>query len=264
MTVFQFIRTENRKNWMKIQNVLIFFCLIAICLVSIQPYVMQGVSTTFLLDIVIHSSDIQNLMLILIAFPFVSSFYEDYQHNYLYSIVIRSGVSNYSYGKVWAIFGSTFFFSFIVLLIFTLLLLLRYPLFSSFIPLDDQLYPTYFEFAFGRFPMTYIIAYQLVYSLSVSFWCVVGLYTSAYIPNKYVAIMSPYILKYTIGYISLYFPPPLREFNIATSSPNVLGLSNHTGLINLGYFISFYLIMTAIVGRLFHKKVERRLRHEDR
>jgi fumarate reductase subunit D len=90
--------------------------------------------------------------------------------------------------------------------------------------------------------------------LSAAFWSVVGLCASSYMPNKFVALCTPFIISFFLNRFTYTFPIWLRLNRISE------GMCKFNGtVISLAYATLVYTVLTTVAGLIFVKNAKRRL-----
>lgn len=100
----------------------------------------------------------------------------------------------------------------------------------------------------------YFAVYVYLAFLTGAFWSVVGLCASAYLPNKYVALCTPFIASSLINIVTYKFPVWLRLNRIAEGSFIIKGT-----FLSLVYATLSYSILIICIGLLFVNSAKRRL-----
>ena len=67
---------------------------VLLCYISTEKYIHGSVDIYYILDILIGLSVFKKLIIIFSALPCVTGFYDDWKHQYIKNIVIRTGRRN--------------------------------------------------------------------------------------------------------------------------------------------------------------------------
>src|SRR5690625_2125285 len=130
---------------------------------------------------------------ILPLFAFSTSFASEWEQGATSFWLIRTGVRNYSINKVLVRALTGFLTTCLGMLLFILLLRIKFPLFV-FNSTGD---PYAYLLDDGK-PMIYLIYNIFHYSLSSALFAVTALWVSTYIPNRFIALASPLALYFVI------------------------------------------------------------------
>lgn len=209
----------------------------------------------------LHDSLGPELIILLCALPFASSFCTDWNNGYMRYSIIRSSVWSYSWSKVvvTAVTGFLSIFIGIGLLMGSL---------SIFLPWynEGSLTMTYVPFSgllSGAVPLSFFIVNIFYESLGYAFLAVFGLWVSTKITNIFVVLSSPFILcfgwQYLCGAVGLPYIVNFRTFmhNSLSRLQNKIVNDALIVPISSGYF----LILILLFGVLFYSGVKRRMRN---
>ena len=92
-------------------------------MLSTEKYIHGSVDIYYILDILIGLSVFKKLIIIFSALPCVTGFYDDWKHQYIKNIVIRTGRRNYIISKIVVCVSISFLVVFLGILIFIGLLI---------------------------------------------------------------------------------------------------------------------------------------------
>lgn len=184
-------------------------------------------------------------------------FYDDWKHQYIKNIVIRTGRRNYIISKIVVCVSISFLVVFLGILIFIGLLIGMGFDYSGIngMGLDENM--PYGIFLYQK-SFLYVCCIVSIYAASMAVWVMSGLMISSYIPNSFVAICSPLIFSYLLEEITGLLPPYFNMYLLAKAS-NVLG-KNAT----YSYLYTIFIFTVLILGQglIFAKRVKRRLGNE--
>lgn len=130
---------------------------------------------------------------ILPLFSFSTSFASEWEQGATSFWLIRTGVRNYSINKILVSALTGFLTTCLGMLLFILLLRIRFPLFVF----NNTGDPYTYLLDDGK-PMIYLIFNIFHYSLSSALFAVTALWVSTYIPNRFIALASPLALYFVI------------------------------------------------------------------
>lgn len=205
-------------------------------------------------------SSFNHVLLLFCALPYTTSFCNDWNSKYIRSVVARMGTRRYALCKIISCALSSGTAMVLGIILFTLPLTLRIPLVDTSSRLANyQQFITTLGGGFllnGHFIMYFIVYIYLAF-LAAAFWSVLGLCVSAYIPNKFVALFTPFIGLYVLAYITSKFPIWLQLNKITNGDCIINGT-----FVSIIYATIFVTVLIACVGLLFYKTIERRLSNE--
>lgn len=221
----------------------------------------------------LHNVGIYESMLVLCSvLPFGLSFYFDWSNKNYYFSVARCGKKSYSISKICAtaVSGGA------AIALGMLLFLVFISFFVPWVDVKGSEYGSYVSafqnsIAAGtvQYPCltTYLLEgnYVLFYALSLyliflygAFWAVVGLCASAYIPNPFITVFSPYILLFVSNKFIAYMPLNIDPVSISRANFNI-----GTGVFgNMTYATLFFIILILCFGILFNFATQRRIQDE--
>lgn len=96
---------------------------VLLCYISTEKYIHGSVDIYYILDILIGLSVFKKLIIIFSALPCETGFYDDWKHQYIKNIVIRTGRRNYIISKIVVCVSISFLVVFLGILIFIGLLI---------------------------------------------------------------------------------------------------------------------------------------------
>ncbi|UUX34931.1 hypothetical protein [Fundicoccus culcitae] len=257
---FKLIFNEFSVRFFNIKTIISIIVIAIICIVAAQDEMIPGVSVSYLINHIMVFSHIQELILVASAFPVVMTFCDDWEHRFTFNQVIRTNTLNYAISKVTLAFFGSFLVTFIGLFISVGVLLLWFPL---YIPHEftvlARMFPAYSELVFSAYPVTALLLKITVFSYSMGFWTSLGLLLSTYIPNRLVVLVSPYILRYYLGYFMMYLPGIFNEEHISESYPIFFG---EPWWVHFSYFTLYYFVLFLLILFFFKRQLEKRVRNE--
>ncbi|MBU5485121.1 hypothetical protein KQI86_12325 [Clostridium sp. MSJ-11] len=195
--------------------------------------------------------------ILLSALPYTISFCTDWNSKYIRPCIMRTGVNKYGWSKVVSCYLSGTMSIALGSWLFIILLMFKFPLVST----SSQYYEACKNTMFGQFLIDgrHILYFAFRIHLIVmacGFFSVVGLYISTYLPNKFVALTSPFIVYYFLSQLGheLDLPWYLCVDLIIKGNFQLGG-----DFINIIYSTLLFAILTIFTGFLFVKGVRRRV-----
>jgi hypothetical protein len=220
--------------------------------IAVLPYT----DVISLLRLLFGLSLFKKVLVIFAAAPFVSSFCGDWNTQYIRFLVARCGVFRYVASKVVVCFLSSLAVVFLGLLLFVLGLLPFTPLTPD--DLTPLAGPPFGMFLTDGLPVLYLLVLCFLFALGNSFWAVCGLTVSAYIPNRFVAILSPFLLSYILEEITSPLPPWINLYRL-TRVYDVIGQGP---LLTFLYYLLIFGVLIFLCTLLFSRQVKKRV-HND-
>lgn len=214
-------------------------------------------SIVYYFDIFVGLTMFKKLVVLFAAVPYVSSFCNDWKYQYIKPTIIRTGIKSYLWSKVTACFLSGFLTVFTGLILFTIILSFKIPVFPAK-NIDQLITPPFAELAYGSFPIMYLLAQMFIFSMAAALWAVVGLTVSAFIPVQFVALAAPVIASYFLEELSMLLPKWLNLYYLTRSAEVI-----HQGpYISFGYYCLVFILYSALAALLFGYQVKRRVHNE--
>lgn len=210
----------------------------------------------YLFKISDDASAFNMLTVLFCTIPYTTAFCSDWDSRYIRSTVIRTGLTGYGFSKVTACALSA---GSAVALGKSLFVLSLIPWFSLVSTTADnyEFFATRTlggEFLLNGQYALYFAVYIYLGFLSGALWSVAGLCASAYMPNKFVAICTPFIAYYVLNIVTYAFPVWLRV-NRISQGMCILGGT----LLSLQYATLLFTALIAGAGLLFIRTSKRRL-----
>lgn len=203
-----------------------------------------------------QASAFSMLIVLFCTVPYSTSFCTDWNSRYIRLCVIRSGYNKYSFAKVLACAVSS---GFSIVLGMVLFFLSLAP-WVSIVSKTSSNFQIFADTTLGGIflingqHIIYFVIYIYLGFLKGALWGVLGLYISTYIPNKFVAIFTPFIVYYLINILTYSFPVWLRLNRISDGLCIIEGT-----LISLVYATVLFMGLTFVLGLLFVRTSKRRL-----
>lgn len=188
---------------------------------------------------------------VLPLFAFSTSFASEWEQGATSFWLIRTGVRNYSINKVLVSALTGFLTTCLGMLLFILLLRIKFPLFV-FNSTGD---PYAYLLDDGKL-MIYLIYNIFHYSLSSALFAVTALWVSTYIPNRFIALASPLALYFVIFRFttSLDIPRYLKINTIVES-----GYRGETAFNTFLFKLIPVIVLCGLMGFAAVKQIRRRV-----
>jgi len=198
------------------------------------------------------SSTFYLLLVFVSVLPYTTCFCSDWNNEFIKPAMIRTGIREYCFSKVIACSLS----SGCGIIMFLLTLKPWYTLVSPSAG-NYQFYAT--KTLGGSFLLNgqyykYFIVYILLGFFAGALWSTAGLLVSAFIPDKFVALCSPFIIYYMLNIATMSFPVWLR-LNRITEGMCIIGGT----FFSLCYAAILFITFISIIGLAFNWAVKRRL-----
>jgi len=209
-----------------------------------------------IIDILFGLSMFKKILIILASFPVVTIFCQDWNSQYIRPVLIRCDSRKYTWSKIFVSQLSSLFVVFVGMLLFSLILLIFSPIASNNIETYKGL--PFENLLIGGLYSLYIFIIIFLFSLGTSLWVIIGLTVSSFIPNRFVAIISPFIAGYLIEEFTRRLPSFLNLYIL-------LRIWFDTGkgdFITLLYYIFIFELLIIVNGCIFSHQVKRRIRNE--
>lgn len=186
------------------------------------------------------------------ALPFAANFADEWNSKIVVNCITRKNTIWYTCSNVAACFVSAFAVIFAGMMIFVLIQSMRVPLYDD----TNPLYGSYAPLIADGHPVIALTLQAFVYASSCAMWSVMGLTVSAFLPNKYVAICSPFVFSYIVERFTSNIP---GRFSLAVLPYS--RLSDDPIFVFLwSNFI--FIAVSAVCGVIFTLKVKRRVENE--
>lgn len=203
------------------------------------------------------ASGTNTLVLLFCVLPYTMSFCNDWESGYIRLVTARAGSARYAGSKFFSCFFSSFLATTLGMYLFVLPVTLTHPLvqinsdnlqpYIGMLTLEGQLLGQ------GHFVL-YFILYIFFRSVQNGFWATVGLYASAYIPNRFVAVFIPFIGYFFLSLVTSQLPTWLQLSKLGALNFQLGGI-----FINIVYAISLFTSLLFLGCSLFVKIVKRRV-----
>ncbi|MCH5265725.1 MAG: hypothetical protein J1F02_07480 [Lachnospiraceae bacterium] len=203
-------------------------------------------------------NNISEMLFLAATFAYSSCFCVDWQTRFTYPAIIRSHKKRYMLSKcITAVIAGGMSVVVGTLLFIGAICIVQSSVLPSAIEIDMEFSPQ----AFGDLLMhgqeaLFFFSYIYVIFWQAGFFSLLGLLASSYIPNKYAAYISPFILGFIMNQIANIVRLPIWLDPVKLSTVNILNLSTvRILLLVTATFFSFIVICSI----LFIRKAERRI-----
>lgn len=226
---------------------------VLVCFTRFTSYIRSG-NVYGQFDLLLCFDTLRKVIAIFGALPFAANFSAEWNNSTSNMYITRCGTVRYAVSNVIVTYVSSFITVLSGMLIFAALL----SCFMPFCAVDESTLALPYGFLLQTsFPFLAIMLKAAVFAASCAMWSVMGLMLSAFFPNKYVALCTPFAASYIVERITIQFPAPL---NLWTVSISMLNWDN-TVLLFL-YSVGLFTAIAAICGIVFTLKVKRRVQSE--
>lgn len=251
----EIIRTVYSGKFLLIELLIILVCILSGYedLAYILKYSDSYSVTEYIIRIIDYDK-FKMIIIILSSFIYTDSYCEDFNSNYINAVNSRLDIKSYAKCKFTVNTIVSGLAVFTPMLLFSLLLRLKVPLYSSDILLEDFEKSLYYIMAQNNLMWLYLILVLIIFSIAVSFLNGIGILLSAYFPNKYVAFSVPFISFYWISTLTFNF---YGEFQfLALLRINIYILDS--AILSIVYNFLIFFIVLWILKHNFIKTVVRR------
>lgn len=203
-------------------------------------------------------NNISNLVILSATFAYAASFCIDWQTRFAFSIIIRSEKTAYALSKCIATAVAGGLAVAIGAAIFIGYVCVAQP---SILPAAIEIKMEFSYEAFGDLLVKgeaalFFLSYLYIIFVQAFFFSSLGLMVSGYMPNKYVAYISPFALSFVLNQIANVFGLPiwLDPFKLATARVSGVAASTIFWMSTATFFS-----LTIICDILFIRTVKRRI-----
>lgn len=241
--------------------ILLFFVII-VCVLSLGDYIKyimknDDADVIYFFNLLLDIGIFKNMIILFAAGTCSAFFCDDWNNRYINSMIVRSDNKKYCISKFITSGTITFIVSFLGILLFCLFISLFIPLYNDYSYEESLLEP--YGFIITKFnPWLYIIIKIFNFSISCSFWSLLGITVSTFKTDKFLALVSPFIGYYLLSEISECLPGFLK-LRLITYSYDII---DKPLIPTLLYTISFWTILSTILLIIFIKNLKRRFENE--
>lgn len=219
----------------------------------------------------VYSGNMLSMMLIGVPLAYSACFASELSNSYFRPAIIRSSINSYAISKCTATTLSGGASGALGSIMFIIHLLIRepYTAYEDCLMIMGDVTVESTRKYFGRFgdlislggerfgEALYLAAWVYLVFLVSMLFAVLGLCVSAYIPNKYAACASPFLLCFVINRVALLFNIPYYLDPVRVGTGAIPFSSTYSGA--LLYITLFYIILTVLVSCIFVRAAKRRL-----
>ncbi len=207
-------------------------------------------------NIFLHIGVYRKALVVFSALPFAANFAEEWDSRVTVHCVSRKGVRKYAAANIFFCFVTAMLTVFLGMMLFC-------GIYSFFVPFYLPGGNSY-SFIFGKFLSNghgeiFLTLMILVYAVSCAMWAVMGMLLSALIPNKYVAVCSPFAACYVIERISIQLSG-LKGDNLWYLSLSAVHCDSD--LLGFLYCTGVFVLISVLCGITFCILVQKRVRNE--
>ena len=203
-------------------------------------------------------NNISKLLILSATFAYAASFCTDWQTRFAFSIIIRSEKTAYALSKCVAAAvagglsvaaGAAVFVGYVCMTQ------------QNILPEAIAIEMEFSNQAFGDLLVkgeaaSFFLSYLYIIFLQASFFSSLGLAVSAYMPNRYVAYISPFALSFVLNQIANALDLPIWLDPVKLATANVLG-TPASAILRMA--TATFLSLTVICDILFIRTVKRRI-----
>ena len=238
-------------------------CVTAVCIFSSSYYIFyegkMGHTTVINILFMLFATSMDVIILsVFAAFPAVTSFCSDWNCQYIRCYISRSGTKSYIKGRIFSCFTTTFLTVFCGLILFVIILAFLFPVANMEWDINANVYAVSHKLILIS-PWLYIVYHIFIISLATATWGMIGLSISAVLPNRFIALLSPFICCYIVTTVTRGLPIYLNFYSI-NSLDDVL--KQESPVLNLIYIIGLYTVIMLIFSLIFSRIVKRRVGNE--
>ena len=203
-------------------------------------------------------NNISELLFLAATFAYSASFCTDWQTKFHYSLIIRGKTVSYALSKCIAAMVMGGLSVAVGAFLFIGCICMHQP---DMLPSAMEIEVEFSPQAFGDLLMMgkaglFFVSYIYVIFLQAAFFSMVGLLVSAYLPNKYAAYISPFILAFALNQIANAFNLPIWLDPVKLASVRIINTPAATILLIV---TASYISLIGICVILFTCKVKRRI-----
>ncbi len=203
-------------------------------------------------------NNISKLLILSATFAYAASFCIDWQTRFAFSVIIRSRKTAYALSKCIATAVAGGLAVAIGAAVFIGYVCVMQP---SILPEAIDLQMEFSSQAFGDLLVKgeatlFFLSYLYVIFLQAFFFSSLGLMISDYIPNKYVAYISPFALSFMLNQVANVFDLPIWLDPVKLATARIFGVKASTILLMA---TATFLSLTIICDILFIRTAKRRI-----
>ena len=227
-----------------------FIGVLAISFYSMNGLHGGGDAFTDLL-ILLDLESFRRMYVVCASIPFAANFADEWNNMTILSCITRKNVLKYSVSNIAVCFISAFVTIFCGMMIYVFVNIMLKPPFENTQPIGPP-YGELLENGAVLLPFWFTI---MVFALSCGMWAVMGLTLSAFFPNKYVAICSPFVFCYVIERFTRSFAEEFDLYSLSRSA------SSHSAAFIVLWASGVFLAISLFCGIMFTLVVKRRVQN---
>lgn len=241
-----------------LRSPVVYLCVFGVIAICSTRFIDRSTSASDVLgemDILLDIDAFRKIITIFGAVPFAANFSDEWINAAANHCIVRCGLRRYAISNVVVCAVSSFLTVFVGMMLF----MGTYSACAPFyIPDSNPTPPPYGVFIEQGCPFLYSTLRILVFSLSCSMWSLSGLAISALFPNKYIAIVTPFVSSYVLERISMECPDEVNLWYLSLSNISICD----NPYITLFYSIFVFIFLSALLGGVFCFLLRKRVRNE--
>ena len=203
-------------------------------------------------------NNISEMLFLAATFAYSASFCTDWQTKFHYSLIIRSKTAAYALSKCIVVMVMGGLSVAVGALVFIATLCIQHP---DMLPSAMEIDVEFSGQAFGDLLVMgkaglFFLSYLYVIFLQAAFFSMLGLLVSAYLPNKYAAYISPFILAFALNQLANALSLPIWLDPVKLATVKIL---NTPAAMIIRIVTATYISLIGICVILFTRKVKRRI-----
>lgn len=232
-----------------------FFMYLFVCFMAVRLETSVAESAIGAFGVLTGISNMSNLLALIAAFPTAMSFCDDISGRYYVPVVMRSNKTAYVFSKIFICIHSTFWISFMALIAFLLISMVRGGLGV------ETIHPgiMFYDVIHSDMSFVIIIIYAFLFSGVQAVYAVMGLMIASYIPNRFVAVTAPFVVMVVMQVINDFLPIVLDLYRIRGARSIGSGISSGMYIVFSLMVVTGYIILAGLV---FSRRVGRRIKNE--
>lgn len=220
--------------------------------------ISKNVSAVAAFNNTLKYNNISQLLILSSTFAYAASFCTDWQNRFYFPLIIRSQKAAYIVSKCIAaavlgglsvVIGAAFFIGYVCIT--------QPDILPEAIEIELEFsYQAFGDLLVKKNAAGFFLSYLYILFLQAAFFSSLGLTVSAYLPNRYVAYASPFILSFLLNQIANVWDFPIWLDPVKLATARIFGTP--TGII-LRIATAAFLSYIIICHALFIRKVKRRI-----
>lgn len=207
------------------------------------------------LDVFLGLDAFRKIIAVMSALPFAANFAEEWNSSVTANCITRKNVGKYAGTNVVFCWITSFLAVFLGMMIFVEIYTFILPLYK---PNPNPKVTPYGIFLDSGMPIIYVLARVAVFAASCAMWSVMGMALSAFFPNKYIAICSPFVASYVIERLTMQLPGLLDFHKLSLSYID----NKASPIFAFSYSMGFFILISAVCGLGFYFIVRKKVQCE--